>query len=60
MREEQLQHAASAWFDKEAALDAATLWGWSHGYEATSVCDLAATMGLTAVSLQRFGDRRAV
>ncbi|SAL87253.1 hypothetical protein AWB74_08036 [Caballeronia arvi] len=49
-KEEDLQHAASAWFDEEAALDAATVQFRSHGYEATSVSDLAATMGLTAES----------
>ncbi|SAK77777.1 TetR family transcriptional regulator [Caballeronia fortuita] len=48
-------------FDDEAALDAATAQFWLHGYEATSVRDLAATMGLTAASLYNaFGDKRAL
>ncbi|QSN64775.1 TetR/AcrR family transcriptional regulator [Caballeronia sp. M1242] len=48
-------------FDEEAALDAATAQFWSRGYEATSVRDLAATMGLTAASLYNaFGDKRAL
>lgn len=45
-----MQHAASAWFDDEAALDAATVQFWSPGYEGTSVRDLAATMSLKAAS----------
>lgn len=48
-------------FDEEAALDAATAQFWSRGYEATSVRDLAATMGLTAASLYNaFGDKRSL
>lgn len=48
-------------FDEEAALDAATAHFWSHGYEATSVRDLATTMGLTGASLYNaFGDKRAL
>jgi TetR/AcrR family transcriptional repressor of nem operon len=48
-------------FDEEAALDAATAQFWSHGYEATSVRDLASAMGLTAASLYNaFGDKRAL
>ncbi|VXB03590.1 TetR family transcriptional regulator [Burkholderia sp. 8Y] len=48
-------------FDEEAALDAATAQFWSRGYEATSVRDLAATMGLTGASLYNaFGDKRAL
>jgi TetR/AcrR family transcriptional regulator, transcriptional repressor for nem operon len=48
-------------FDEEAALDAATAQFWSHGYEATSVRDLASVMGLTAASLYNaFGDKRAL
>lgn len=48
-------------FDEEAVLDAAIAQFWSHGYEATSVRDLAATMGLAAASLYNtFGDKRAL
>jgi TetR/AcrR family transcriptional regulator, transcriptional repressor for nem operon len=48
-------------FDEEAALDAATAHFWSHGYESTSVRDLAASMGLTSASLYNaFGDKRAL
>jgi TetR/AcrR family transcriptional regulator, transcriptional repressor for nem operon len=48
-------------FDEEAALDAATAHFWSHGYEAASVRDLAASMGLTSASLYNaFGDKRAL
>jgi TetR/AcrR family transcriptional regulator, transcriptional repressor for nem operon len=48
-------------FDEEAALDAATAHFWSHGYEATSVRDLAVSMGLTSASLYNaFGDKRAL
>jgi TetR/AcrR family transcriptional regulator, transcriptional repressor for nem operon len=48
-------------FDEEAALDAATAHFWSHGFEATSVRDLASSMGLTSASLYNaFGDKRAL
>jgi len=48
-------------FDEDTALDAATAQFWSHGYAATSVRDLAATMGLTAASLYNaFGNKRAL
>ncbi|SAK75743.1 TetR/AcrR family transcriptional regulator [Caballeronia ptereochthonis] len=48
-------------FDEEAALDAAMAQFWSHGYEATSVRDLATTMGLTSASLYNaFGDKRTL
>ncbi|WP_248324410.1 MULTISPECIES: TetR/AcrR family transcriptional regulator [unclassified Caballeronia] len=48
-------------FDEEAALDAATAQFWSRGYEATSVRDLASTMGVTSASLYNaFGDKRAL
>ncbi len=46
-------------FDEEAALDAAVAQFWSHGYEASSVRDLAATMGMTGASVYNaFGDKR--
>jgi TetR/AcrR family transcriptional regulator, transcriptional repressor for nem operon len=36
-------------------------WFWQHGFEATSMRDLAATMGLSAPSLYNtFGDKRAL
>ncbi|MFM0049292.1 TetR/AcrR family transcriptional regulator [Caballeronia grimmiae] len=48
-------------FDEDAVLDAATVQFWSRGYEATSVRDLAAAMGLTSASLYNaFGDKRAL
>jgi TetR/AcrR family transcriptional repressor of nem operon len=48
-------------FDEEAALDAAVRCFWMHGYEATSVRDLAASMGITGASLYNaFGDKRSL
>jgi TetR/AcrR family transcriptional regulator, transcriptional repressor for nem operon len=46
-------------FDETAALEAAIECFWRHGYEATSLRDLTASMGLTAPSLYNaFGDKR--
>ncbi|WP_323123539.1 TetR/AcrR family transcriptional regulator [Burkholderia alba] len=46
-------------FDESAALDAAVYRFWVHGYEATSVRDLAHDMGITGASLYNaFGDKR--
>ena len=46
-------------FDEAAALEAALECFWQRGYEATSVRDLAASMGLTAPSLYNaFGDKQ--
>jgi len=43
------------------ALEAAVDCFWQHGYEATSMRDLAASMGLTAPSLYNaFGDKQAL
>ncbi len=48
-------------FDETAALDAATDCFWQDGYEATSVRDLAARMGITGTSLYNaFGDKRSL
>lgn len=48
-------------FDEEAALDLAVEQFWEHGYEATSIRDLAASMGLTTASLYNsFGDKRSL
>jgi AcrR family transcriptional regulator len=46
-------------FDRDAALRAAMLLFWRHGYETTSVADLVAAMGVTPPSLYgAFGDKR--
>ena len=48
-------------FNETVALQAATDRFWQHGYEATSMRDLAASMGLTAPSLYNaFGDKQAL
>lgn len=48
-------------FDEDAVLDAAIGCFWSHGYEATSVRNLAAEMGITGASLYNaFGDKRSL
>jgi TetR/AcrR family transcriptional repressor of nem operon len=48
-------------FDEECALDAAIDCFWRHGYEATSVRDLATAMGISGPSLYNaFGDKRAL
>lgn len=46
-------------FDREAALDQAMLLFWRHGYEATSLSDLTAAMGVTPPSIYAaFGDKK--
>lgn len=46
-------------FDRDAALHAAMLTFWRHGYESTSVADLTAAMGITPPSLYgAFGDKK--
>jgi len=46
-------------FDREAALEQAMMLFWRHGYEATSVADLVAVMGITPPSLYAaFGDKQ--
>jgi TetR/AcrR family transcriptional regulator, transcriptional repressor for nem operon len=48
-------------FDSAAALEAATQCFWNRGYEATSVRDLATSMGISGTSLYNaFGDKRAL
>jgi len=48
-------------FDESAALDAAVQCFWTRGYEATSVRELAAVMGITGASLYNaFGDKRGL
>jgi TetR/AcrR family transcriptional repressor of nem operon len=48
-------------FDREAALDRAMDAFWSKGYEATSIEDLVARMGIQRGSLYgTFGDKRAL
>ncbi|MFI6791704.1 TetR/AcrR family transcriptional regulator [Nonomuraea sp. NPDC050383] len=48
-------------FDRDAALAAATLLFWRHGYEATSVGDLTEAMGIRPGSLYAaFGDKKAL
>lgn len=48
-------------FDETIALDAAVQCFWRRGYDATSVRDLADSMGITGASLYNaFGDKRAL
>src|SRR5271163_4881598 len=48
-------------FNETVALEAATDQFWQHGYEATSMRDLAASMGLSAPSLYNaFGDKQTL
>lgn len=48
-------------FDEAAVLDAAIQCFWVRGYEATSVRDLAASMGITGASLYNaFGDKHSL
>jgi TetR/AcrR family transcriptional repressor of nem operon len=48
-------------FDEARAVDAAIERFWCHGYEATSVRDLARDMGIGGASLYNaFGDKRAL
>jgi TetR/AcrR family transcriptional regulator, transcriptional repressor for nem operon len=48
-------------FDEPAALDAAMDCFWREGYEATSMRDLAARMGISGASLYNaFGDKRSL
>jgi TetR/AcrR family transcriptional regulator, transcriptional repressor for nem operon len=48
-------------FDEAAALDAAVEHFWLHGYQSTTVRELAAAMGITGASLYNaFGDKRAL
>ena len=46
-------------FDREAALHQAMLLFWRHGYEATSLSELTAAMGVTPPSIYTaFGDKK--
>ena len=48
-------------FDRDAALHAAMLLFWKHGYESTSVSDLTAAMGVTPPSIYAaFGDKKGL
>jgi AcrR family transcriptional regulator len=48
-------------FDKEAALEAAMLLFWEHGFEGTSMADLTQAMGLNPSSIYAaFGDKHAL
>jgi TetR/AcrR family transcriptional repressor of nem operon len=48
-------------FDQSTVLDAAMDQFWRHGYEATSVRDLASAMSITGASLYNaFGDKRSL
>jgi TetR/AcrR family transcriptional regulator, copper-responsive repressor len=48
-------------FDRDLALNAAMLQFWEHGYEATSISDLAEAMDLNPPSIYgAFGDKRAL
>jgi TetR/AcrR family transcriptional repressor of nem operon len=48
-------------FDEASALEAAVQRFWQYGYEATSMRDLTASMGLSAPSLYNaFGDKHAL
>lgn len=48
-------------FDEATALEAAIECFWDRGYEATSIRDLAAKMGISAPSLYNtYGDKRAL
>ena len=48
-------------FDRERALHSAMLLFWRHGYEATSLADLTAAMGVTPPSLYAaFGDKKGL
>ena len=48
-------------FDREAALDQAMRLFWRHGYEATSISELALAMNINAPSLYAaFGDKQAL
>ncbi|MEV8398481.1 TetR/AcrR family transcriptional regulator [Streptomyces niveus] len=48
-------------FDREAALERATMAFWEHGYETTSITDLTDAMGIGAPSLYAaFGDKKTL
>ncbi|MDE1992737.1 MAG: TetR/AcrR family transcriptional regulator [Rhizobiaceae bacterium] len=48
-------------FDEDTALRLAVEHFWEHGYEATSIRDLAAVMGLTSASIYNaFGDKHSL
>ena len=60
-RQQVLDMARPREFDEDTVLEAAMRCFWAQGYDATSVRDLAAEMGITGASLYNaFGDKRSL
>jgi TetR/AcrR family transcriptional regulator, transcriptional repressor for nem operon len=58
---EEIEMARPRAFDENTVLDAAMDCFWRDGYEATSIRELAAEMGINAPSLYNaFGDKRSL